>query len=186
MALLMRRATLRVACGLIALLLAGGGAGASQEAPGESAIKAAFLYNFTKFVDWPERAFAGSSAPFAVCVLADDAARRAIAATMRNESVRGRPVEVTFPADGDDLKACHVVYFGRQEDAAKRLASVRQSPVLTVGEGRRFLDSGGQIAFTLVGDRVRFDISRRAAGAAGLSISSKLLRVARRVEEGAL
>jgi hypothetical protein len=185
MALLIRRRRL-LAAFVAAGLAVSGGAGQAQDPAAESAIKAAFLYNFTKFIDWPERAFSGSSAPFMVCVLAGETVRRAVADAMRNESVRGRPVSVEFPADADDLKTCHLVYFGGREDqrTAKRLQAVRQSPVLTVGEGRPFLEAGGQIAFTLVDDRVRFDISRRAAETAGLIVSSKLLRVARRVDPG--
>jgi hypothetical protein len=185
MALLNRR---RLAAAVVlGALLRPDGVGRAQEVTGESAIKAAFLYNFTKFIGWPERAFSGSSAPFTVCVFADEAAKRAVVETMRKESVRGRPVSVEFPAESDDLKGCHLVYFGHREDddrTARRLQLLRQAPVLTVGEGRGFLDRGGLIAFALVDDRVRFDISRRAAEAAGLNVSSKLLRVARHIEGG--
>jgi hypothetical protein len=156
---------------------------AAQRQNDENSIKAAFLYNFTKFVDWPESAFPGSGAPFTMCVFANDGFRQELEAIMRGEQVRGRMVTVAVPDAADDLKSCHVVYFGADEGdrAAKWLPAVRQVPILTVGEGRRFIDQGGQIAFTLEDDRVRFDISKRAADAAGLNVSSKLLRVARQV-----
>ncbi len=154
---------------------------AAQRAhPGEDAVKAAFLYNFTKFIDWPESAFSGSSAPFTVCVSAGDGFQREVQGIMQGEQVRGRPVIVSVRPALDDLETCHLAYFGRQESAsaAKRLPALRQVPVLTVGEGERFLGQGGLIAFLLVKDRVRFDISKRGADTAGLSVSSKLLRVA--------
>jgi hypothetical protein len=156
----------------------------AQRQNDENSIKAAFLYNFTKFIDWPESAFPGSGAPFTMCVFANDGFRRELEAIMHGEQVRGRTVTVAVPGAADDLKSCHVVYFGADEGdrAAKRLPAVRQVPILTVGEGRGFLKQGGQIAFTLENDRVRFDISKRAADAAGLIVSSKLLRVARQID----
>jgi hypothetical protein len=156
---------------------------AAQRQNDENSIKAAFLYNFTKFIDWPESAFPGSGAHFTMCVFANDGFRRELEAIMLGEQVRGRLVAIAVPDAADDLKSCHLVYFGPDENdrAAKRLPTVRQVPILTVGEGRRFLEQGGQIAFMLENDRVRFDISKSAANAAGLNISSKLLRVARQI-----
>lgn len=162
----------------------GGAAGADTR---EDAIKAAFLYNFTKFIDWPGTAFSDAAAPFTVCVVASETFRRHVEAIMDREQIRGRPIRVAVPLSDDDLRRCHLLYFGADESARARklLPAVRQLPVLTVGEGDRFLDHGGLIAFALVDDRVRFDISKRAANEAGLTVSSKLLRVARAVEGAA-
>ena len=156
--------------------------------PHEDAVKAAFLYNFTKFVDWPEGAFAGSGAPFNVCVYADDGFQRELRSILSNEQVRGRRITITPLKNGDDLRTCHLVYFGPQhlDRSARRLPTLKQAPVLTVGEGRRFLEQGGLIAFLLEDNRVRFDISKRAADAAGLIVSSKLLRVARQIDGSSL
>lgn len=153
---------------------------AAQRSQAEDALKAAYLYNFTKFIDWPESAFTGTTAPFTVCVFADDRFRREVQGILNGEKVHGRPIELAPPAT-DDLKLCHVAYFGSAEGDrhSKHLLELRMTPVLTVGEGVRFLEQGGLIAFFLESDRVRFAISRRAAGAAGLNVSSKLLRVAR-------
>ena len=149
---------------------------------GEQALKAAFLYNFTRFIDWPSSAFAGSFESFDVCVLAGPAFRREVEAVFQGEQVAGRAVRVLFPAPLEDLKGCHLLYIAREEgQAARHLSDLGQTPILTVGEGRRFLEQGGLIAFQVENERVRFDVNRRRAEAAGLIISSKLLRVARQL-----
>jgi hypothetical protein len=175
----------RSSAGLAVALVLSVALPAAPQRPGEDAVKAAFLYNFTKYVEWPEAAFTGTSAAFTVCVVAPPAFRTELRAILGNEQVRGRPIEIVTPGDGpDDLKPCHLVYVGAQEAerVARRLAALKQAPVLTVGEGRPFLQHGGMIAFLLEDNRVRFDISKRGADAAGLVVSSKLLRVARRVD----
>ena len=153
---------------------------------GEKAVKAAFLYNFTKFVAWPPSAFEGDAAPFRVCVFADQSFRREVAAMMAGESVAGRPVSVVT-ATANEMRRCHIAYFGPAdlERAAQLLPQVQKSPVLTVGEGAKFLALGGIVAFAVADDRVRFDVSKRSADRTGLTISSKLLRVARHVEMSA-
>ena len=149
----------------------------------ENAIKAAYLYNFTKFIDWPESAFPAAASSFSVCVFAEPGFRRELKAILINEFVRGRPITITEFENGDDLKGCHLVYFGAEhlDRSARRLPSLKQTPVLTVGEGERFLQQGGLIAFQLEGSRLRFDISKRGVEAAGLIVSSKLFRVARQI-----
>lgn len=155
---------------------------AQPPAGGESAVKAAFLFNFTKFVSWPPSAFDGASSPFRVCVFADGAFGRHIDEMVAGETVAGRPLEVVRP-QGDDARGCQIAYFGSR-NAEAALRAVREAPVLTVGDGVRFLERGGLIAFVLEENRVRFDVNKRGVDAAGLSISSKLLRVARSVDTG--
>jgi hypothetical protein len=163
-----------------AMLLVCAPAAAQRPDTSEDSVKAAFLYNFTKFVDWPASAFPQPSTPFVVCVFAESSFRKALEGLLHNEQVHGRTVNIA-PAGVDDLRGCHLAYFGQiePERQAKLLDAARRSPVLTVGEGRRFLEQGGLIAFMLENDRVRFAVSRRGADAAGLNVSSKLLRVAR-------
>jgi hypothetical protein len=162
-----------------ALLLVSAAASSQPEAD-EAGVKAAFLYNFTKFVEWPDSAFATPSSPFVVCVFADADFRRKLEATLQGERVRGRPTSVA-PTAPQDVRACHMLYFSMAESErqARILAGLRQSPVLSVGEGRRFLEQGGLIAFLIENDRVRFAISKRGADTAGLTVKSQLLRVAR-------
>ncbi len=170
-------------CVAAAILLVSAPAAAQRSDSSEAAVKAAFLYNFTRFVEWPAAAFAQPSDTFVVCAFADAAFRKELEAILENEQVQGRQITIA-PASLDDPRGCHMAYFAQSEAErqGRVLDAVRRLPVLTVGEGRRFLEQGGLIAFLLENDRVRFAISRRAADAARLSISSKLLRVAREFE----
>jgi hypothetical protein len=151
-------------------------------AQAEDRIKAAFLYNFTKFVEWPPSALAANR-PFHVCLAAGAAAIGEIENMMRGEAVRERPVQVIARAAADSPAACHLFYFGTEESerAARALATLKRSPVLTVGEGAAFIERGGMIAFVLEDNRVKFDINKTAIDRVGLAVSSKLLRVARHV-----
>ena len=180
MAVLTHRLRRQGAGFLLALGLLGGDVSAQRPHVGEQALKAAFLYNFTRFIEWPTSAFAGSSESFDVCVLAGPAFSREVEAVFAGEQVAGRAVRVVFPAPLEDLKSCHLLYIAREQgQAAQHLSDLAQMPLLTVGEGRRFLEQGGVIAFQVENDRVRFDVNRRRAEGTGLIISSKLLRVAR-------
>jgi hypothetical protein len=146
----------------------------------EEGVKAAFLYNFTKFIEWPPSAFASPSSPFVVCAFADAGFRKKLEETLQGEQAAGRPIAVA-PAEVDDARTCHLLYVSKNAAArqGRILSGLRQTPVLSVGEGRPFLEQGGLIAFVLEDDRVRFAINKRRADAAGLIIRSQLLRVAR-------
>jgi hypothetical protein len=148
----------------------------------ENDVKAVFLYNFTKFIAWP----APASAPdaFHICTIADQEFTRTLDRTIAGESVDGKPLVRTEPRSANDFRKCAILYIGpaQADRAAHLIAPVRDLPVLTVGEGRPFIDQGGSIAFVLENNRVRFDINMRALQRAGLKASSKLLRVARTVE----
>lgn len=181
---LLTRARWRLAVAALAYLSCATAGVAQPPESGENAVKSAFLYNFTKFVDWPANAFEGTQSPFRVCVFADAAFRRDLESMLVNESVGLR--RVTVAADPKDVRGCHLAYFGAgaSDRAAQLLPSLRQSPVLTVGEGQRFVEMGGLIAFALEQNRVRFDVNKPAMDRAGLVVSSKLLRVARHVNTG--
>jgi hypothetical protein len=161
-------------------------AAAQEPDPGVNAVKSAFLYNFTKFVEWPESAFPPGAAPFRVCVFAGASLRADIDGMLAGEAVGGRPVRVVTPPAAE-ARGCHIAYFaGGESDktAAQVLAAARSRPILLVGEGPSFLAQGGHISFVIEGNRVRFDVNRAEIERAGLTISSKLLRVARRVQAG--
>jgi hypothetical protein len=148
-------------------------------------VKAAFLFNFTRFVEWPSAA-TQPSAPFRLCVVADRQTTAVIEKTMEGESVNGRPSQTTVPATPEDARVCQILFVGRSETGrlAQLLAAVRDRPVLTVSDAARFTTRGGMIGFVLDDDRVRFDVNLGAAKRSGLQISSRLLRVARYVEGG--
>ncbi|MES1255918.1 MAG: YfiR family protein [Acidobacteriota bacterium] len=151
----------------------------------EDDVKAAFLYNFAKYIEWPESAF--PSGTFQLCVVADAAFVKRVDEILAGEAVEGHQVVRRTPAGVEDARACHILFL-RQVEAVQMdewLASVATSPVLTVGDSSEFLARGGAVAFVRDGDRVRFDINVRSAQLGGLTISSRLLRVARRVVQPA-
>jgi hypothetical protein len=117
-----------------------------------------------------------------VCVFADAAFTASLDRTIEGESASGHPLRRLAPSP-DELPRCHIVYFNGSEATRARLllTAIGSAPVLTVGDGPGFLEQGGTIAFELEGNRVRFDVDLRNAARARLTISSKLLRVARRV-----
>lgn len=149
----------------------------------EYQVKAAFLYNFAKFVEWPTDAFAGVADSVVLCVVGDDPFGESLDTVVRGESLNGRRLIVHRTRDLDEIRACHVVFVplsekGRQE---RILSSLRNRGVLTVGEADGFLNGGGIIRFVLEQNKVRFDINLAAAESSGLKLSSKLLRLARTV-----
>ena len=146
----------------------------------ENEVKAVFLYNFAKYVDWP--AARGTSGSIRVCVPANPPFLALVRESVRDEVVNGRPLSALGIDGLDAARECDILYVGDAAtlDAAAWINAVRGNQTLTVGEGR--LVDGLVIAFVRDRDRLRFDISRAAAAKQNLSISSRLLGLARRVE----
>jgi hypothetical protein len=144
-------------------------------------VKAVFLLNFTRFIEWPAAAFS-ADLPFSICILGSDPFGSVLDRTIEGETVNGRRIEVRRDAR-PPFTSCQVVFAPESEKGlSKTLANVGPG-VLTVGEGDHFLKEGGMIAFILENRRVRFDIHQSAASRAALRISSRLLNVARSVEK---
>lgn len=161
---------------LLVLLLPGM---AAAQAP-EYALKAAFLFNFVKFVEWPPAAFAGDRAPMTICVYGDDPFGRTLDALVAGERAGERSLQVRRPDSFAGLEGCHVLFVSRskKDRLEEVLAQVQGEPVLTVGDTDGFLRAGGVINFVLEGSKVRFLIDQAAAERNGLRISSKLMRLA--------
>lgn len=157
-------------------------AGAAAQPPSEYQVKAAFLLNFTKFVDWPESVFASPEVPLSICILGEDPFGAELDKIVEGEAVNSRRLSIQrvrrLP-----LPACQVLFVGREEKDIPKILAAAHPGVLTVGEGERFLREGGMIALVIDNRRVRFDVNQPAAATAGLQISSKLLNVARNVEK---
>jgi hypothetical protein len=150
----------------------------SAEQSLESEVKAVFLYNFAKYVDWPAP---DSSASLRMCVPANPEFLDLLRQAVRDEVVNGRPLTATGLDGLDAAKECAIIYVGNAgtPDAAAWINAVRGRQVLIVGDGA--LADGIVIAFVRDQNRLRFDISRGAAAKQNLSISSRLLGLARRV-----
>jgi len=146
----------------------------------EYQVKAAFLLNFTKFIEWPPSAMPPDK-PFALCILGSDPFDGALHQIVAGESINGRKV-VVEKIQPPQANSCQIVFVSRAEKDVPRFLSALPPGILTVGDGDGFLREGGQIAFVVENRRVRFDINQKAATSAGLKLSSKLLSVARFVE----
>lgn len=171
--------TLLVACALV-----GGSPAAEAQALREYQIKAAFLYNFLKFVDWPSQALPETSDAITICVFGDDPFGEALD-FIKDKMVRGRRLAIRRLGPVTNLEACHVLFIGASEEARvpQVMQSLRGSSVLTVGEMERFAEAGGIINFVLEKNKVRFEINLNSAERAGLKLSSQLLSLAKVVRQ---
>ena len=167
---------------LLVALLAAPGAIPAQVA-GEYDVKAAFLYNFTKFVEWPETAFPDSS--FRLCVLGDDPFGKSLT-ELSGQEAAGRKLMVVRIRAMEKLEGCNLLFISRSERGrfSEILSQVEGSPVLTVADTQGFLEEGGIINFILEGSKIRFEISQEAAERVEIKISSKLMSLAKRVKGG--
>lgn len=143
-------------------------------------IKAAFLYNIPKFVEWPADRFGDASAPIVVGVMSDGALRQQLQAIVQNRRINGREVIVRHVATVDEIKGTHLLFVRAQDDEKFEAlrAALQASPVLTAGESTVFGNAGGMITFVLAGDKVRFEINMAAADRAQLKISAQLQKLA--------
>jgi hypothetical protein len=168
-------------CPLLGLaLLAGRPAIAQENLASEYQLKAAFLFNFSKFIDWPADSFPNSKSPFTICILGPDPFGRVLDEELNGKELADRPIAVRRCQTQAEARACQIVFVSRQE--ANRLPEILQvlrgTNALVVGESEGFAAGGGTIEFFLQEDRVRFRINPDAAARAGLTISSKLLALA--------
>lgn len=142
-------------------------------------VKAAMVYNFARFVEWP----AGPARDhFAVCVAGSRPMEQALRRTVENRALNSRPVAVRRIQARSDTRDCDLLFAG--SEGLEFLGQVRTAPVLTVGDARGFTGAGGVIGLEVVDSRIRFSVNLDAARAAGLTVSSKLLRLAASVEGG--
>jgi hypothetical protein len=170
------RLILRAACAL--LLVAAGSA--SAEALNEYQVKAVFLYNFSHFVDWPSATFVSSDRPFVICILGEDPFGARIDEAVRGEQINGHPLLVRRVHRVEELESCQILFIARSEGAqlGHILAALNHSSALTVSDLDRVAERGVMIQFTTENNRIRLRINVDSAHAAGLTISSNLLRPA--------
>lgn len=156
------------------------GSRAQETGPSEYQLKAAFLYNFAKFVEWPTNAFVKATSPMVVGVLGENPFGNDLEQTIHGKTVNQHPFEVKEFHSLTEVKHCHILFISTSETDRLHdiFETLRGSSVLTVGETKNFTESGGMINFVRVGNKVRFEINNPAAEKAGLIISSKLLSLA--------
>jgi len=169
---------------LAATVIAAPGIAATQGADvtPDAAVKAAFLYNFVKFTEWPELP---PGSPLVICSVGDDAIAAALVETVRGQNVSGHAFEVRRPQDSTTWRSCHLLFIADVE--MKRslggLGALKAQPVLTVGDARGFAQSSGIIEFYVESGHMRFAINVNAAERSGLRLSSRLLGLAKIVRD---
>lgn len=169
--------------GTLALVWCTMAAAKSSAAQGlEYEVKAAYIFNLVNATEWPATAFASADAGFNVCVAHANPFGALLAQTFHNERVGSHPVVVSVVDSPQDAARCHLLFIGRDADGRGTLqAAAAAAPVLTVGESRAFESRGGIITFVSEAGRIRFNVQHSAAGKRGLTLSSKVLQVARQV-----
>jgi hypothetical protein len=153
---------------------------AQPSKPGEYAIKATYLYNFGRYVEWPARFAAVKGDSFAICVLGQDPFGQALDTTLAGEAIEGKPVVAKRISNPQDAVSCRILFISSAEDGRLKqiLTALDKTAVLTVSDIPQFLQRGGMIRFVLDGNKVRFEVNLTSARDAGLTLSSELLKVA--------
>jgi hypothetical protein len=153
---------------------------AKPPAAAEYQLKAVFLFNFTKYVEWPASAFPDAQSPFVIGVLGDDPFGAALDDAVRGEKVNGRALIVHRYNSNDDVKDCQILFISQSESSRLEqiITGLKGRSLLTVGDMDKFTDRGGMIGLVTENNKIRLKINLEAAKAANLTISSSLLRAA--------
>jgi hypothetical protein len=187
---LRRRFALRTAGGFLPALAAGVlfcAIGAAQsDQPSEYEVKAAFLFNFTKFVEWPDGSFEDAHAPIVIGIIGDDPFGDGLIRIVAGQKVQGRAIVIIKYRRGDDLRRCHILFISASErqHSAQILVGLKDASVLTVSDLDGFAAAGGVMQFVMEENRVRFVVNLDAATQGKLRVSAKLLALAQVVNHG--
>jgi hypothetical protein len=159
---------------------------ASAQSVTDDQVKAAYLFNFAKFIEWPADVFDKADAPMNFCSLGRSPVVDELDSSVRSKSINGHTIMVKHLHGPEEIKGCHLVFLaasaGKQQQ--KLLQAAKGSSVLLVAEGSGFARAGGTINFIMEDGRLLFEINIKAAEIAHLKISSKLLSLARIVSPG--
>lgn len=172
---------------LAACVLLWGFPGVNAEAPAstEYKVKASYLFNFARFVEWPAAAFPAGNSPLTIGILGDDPFGPFLDELIKGETAKGRPLTIKRARSMAALDGCHILFISRSEKERipKLLAGLGDAAVLTVSDTEGFCQSGGIVNFKIQRDRVRLEINRHAETRARLKISADLLDLAEIVRE---
>lgn len=148
--------------------------------PNEYALKAVFLYNFCRFIEWPDSAFPSRSGPLVIGVVGADPFGQMLEEAIAGETYHGRPIQIAHFSSPRQIRPCHLLFVSEANAGQldQILAAVAGMNVVTVGETETFLDRGGMIALIAEQNRVRLRINSTALRTKRLNVSSKLLQVA--------
>ncbi len=146
-------------------------------------VKAAFLFHFAQFVEWPPETFKDASTPLTYCTIGEDPFHGALEQSLSGKTIEARPLRVAHFKQPQEIQGCQVLFVGAGETKrlGAALAGVSGNGVLLVGETEHFVEEGGIIGFCLEQNKIRFEINLEAAERAKLKISAKLLALAKTV-----
>jgi YfiR/HmsC-like len=169
---------------LLGAAIAAKGLGAQQPGPSEYKIKATYLYNFGRFVKWPEDLSSGKTDSFGVCVLGQDPFGPTLDSTFAGETLDGKPVVVKRVARAQGALGCRILFISSTEEAHLKaiLAVLDDAGTLTVSDMPEFTERGGMIQFVFEGSKIRFEVNLASAESSRLVLSSELLKVASTVK----
>ncbi|GJL54753.1 MAG: hypothetical protein NPIRA02_18850 [Nitrospirales bacterium] len=155
--------------------------GAFADSPREYQVKAAFLYHFVQFTEWPEHVFTGPDMRIRICVYGDDPFAEYLVGTFMGKMLHARRFRIQPRVSASTSHSCHVIFLNREIDATRPdvRRALQRSQALTVGEADDFLEQGGMIQFYRVEKNIRFAINPNALKRKQIRLSSKLLRLAR-------
>jgi hypothetical protein len=175
----------RVCSGWAIVLFLLGSTALRAEVSKEQQLKAALLFNFTKFVEWSPASFSSPDSPLVIGVLGSSPFAEEMENVAKNRNVNGHKIAVRKLQGAAGVRGVHVLFVSASEDArlGELRGALRGANVLTVGESDAFARSGGVITFVIVGGKVRFDINRSAAEQSSVKISSQLQKLARTVRK---
>jgi hypothetical protein len=162
---------------MLAVLIAMAADQVHAEPVGEAVVKTAFLYNFFKFIDWPE---AGAQDHYRLCTTDNDQLGNSLL-VLESKSINNRPIVTRRGISGKDLKNCDMIFIGRSENTEAIIGELKGSPVVTVSEKLNFVDQGGMIGLVQSDNRLGFEINLEAVKVENIHISAQLLRLAKRV-----
>ena len=154
-----------------------------DQVPKEYQVKAAFLYNFAKFIEWPSGSFDGADSPIVIGVFGENPFGNELERLAKDHSINGHPIVVRSVQSAASARKTHLLFISTAEDG--RFPDLgdafKGSGTLTVGESEGFARRGGMICFVPEGDKLRFEINIGAVGQAGLKVSAQLQKLARSV-----
>ena len=145
----------------------------------EYKVKAAYLYNFAKFVEWPEDTFKDPLLPLGICIIGDDPFGDAID-VIKDKNVKGKKLAIKQSSRKSELTGCHILFISPSENnnLSGILKIIKNKHILTVSDMNKFAQRGGMINLKQVKDKIRLEINHEAAKQSGLKMSSKLLKIA--------
>lgn len=153
----------------------------ADEPSQEYKVKAAFIYNFARFTEWPQSVFSSADTPFVIAVVGTDPFNGALTQAVAGKKVGTRPVEIRHYDSADKIESCQILFIPTTDDESQVqiIRKVENNHVLTVGESDNFDSNGGSVRFFTDENKMRFEINTDATDQAQLRLSSKLLKLAR-------